>query len=247
MKKSHDLAMKQMRGGFSHEIKTLRQKFIKFASLIELELDFSQEDVVFADRKELLKLMSDIKSKINKLLESFKFGNAIKNGIPISIVGNPNSGKSTLLNTILNEERAIVSEIKGTTRDSIEESIIIKGYKLRFIDTAGLRKTSNKIEKIGISRTYKKMLESAFVLYIIDKTDFNLKSTEKDIQEIQDQLNSNTSIIILANKTDLNKTNLTFKNLNNINILNISAKSGNGIDSLLNLILKKSQRLEKFN
>ena len=245
--KAHNLAMKQMRGGFSNEIKTLRKKFIKFASLVELELDFSQEDVEFADRKELLKLISEIKYKLNKLLQSFKFGNAIKNGIPISIVGNPNAGKSTLLNTILNEERAIVSDIKGTTRDTIEESIVIKGYKLRFIDTAGLRSTKNKIEKIGISNTYKKMLESAFILYMVDKNDFNTTKIETEIQQIQQKLETNTSIIILANKSDLKKQNIALNNIQNTPIVNISAINGKGVDELLDLILTQVEDWKKLS
>ena len=245
--KAHNLAMKQMRGGFSNEIKTLRKKFIKFASLVELELDFSQEDVEFADRKELLKLISEIKYKLNKLLQSFKFGNAIKNGIPISIVGHPNAGKSTLLNTILNEERAIVSDIKGTTRDTIEESIVIKGYKLRFIDTAGLRSTKNKIEKIGISNTYKKMLESAFILYMVDKNDFNTTKIETEIQQIQQKLETNTSIIILANKSDLKKQNIALNNIQNTPIVNISAINGKGVDELLDLILTQVEDWKKLS
>ena len=245
--KAHNLAMKQMRGGFSNEIKTLRKKFIKFASLVELELDFSQEDVEFADRKELLKLISEIKYKLNKLLQSFKFGNAIKNGIPISIVGHPNAGKSTLLNTILNEERAIVSDIKGTTRDTIEESIVIKGYKLRFIDTAGLRSTQNKIEKIGITNTYKKMLESAFILYMVDKNDFNTTKIETEIQQIQQKLETNTSIIILANKSDLKKQNIALNNIQNTPIVNISAINGKGVDELLDLILTQVEDWKKLS
>ncbi|MAQ69937.1 MAG: tRNA uridine-5-carboxymethylaminomethyl(34) synthesis GTPase MnmE [Flavobacteriales bacterium] len=245
--KAHHLAMKQMRGGFSNEIKLLRKKFIKFASLIELELDFSQEDVEFADRKELLKLISEIKHKLNKLLKSFRFGNAIKNGIPISIVGHPNAGKSTLLNTILNEERAIVSDIKGTTRDTIEESIVVKGYKLRFIDTAGLRSTKNKIEKIGISNTYKKMLESAFILYMVDKNNFNTTKIESEIQQIQEKLDTNTSIIVLANKTDLKKQNIALNNIQNTTILNISAINGEGVDKLLDLIIKQVEDWKKLS
>ena len=245
--KAHNLAMKQMRGGFSNEIKTLRKKFIKFASLVELELDFSQEDVEFADRKELLKLISEIKFKLSKLLQSFKFGNAIKNGIPISIVGHPNAGKSTLLNTILNEERAIVSDIKGTTRDTIEESIVIKGYKLRFIDTAGLRSTKNKIEKIGISNTYKTMLKSAFILYLVDKNDFNTTKIETEIQQIQQKLETNTSIIILANKSDLKKQNIALNNIQNTPIVNISAINGKGVDEMLDLILKQVEDWKKLS
>jgi len=245
--KSHDLAMKQMKGGVSNEIKELRKKFIKFASLIELELDFSEEDIEFANRKDLFKLIAEIKSKIEILLASFKFGNAIKNGIPISIVGNPNSGKSTLLNTILNEDRAIVSDIKGTTRDTIEEEIIIKGYKMRFIDTAGLRSTSDQIEKIGISKTYEKMNQSAFIFYLIDKTEFNQEQIRTQLNQIKKRLTNNTSIIILANKTDLNKETILLKECKNIPILNISAVNGLGMEAVFNLILNKVEEWKNLS
>ena len=153
--------MKQMRGGYSKEIQSLRSQLIKFGALIELELDFSTEDVEFANRQQLIELLNKIQIKLKKLIASFEFGNAIKKGIPIAIIGPPNSGKSTLLNKILNEEKAIVSEIKGTTRDTIEETFVIEGFEFRFIDTAGIRNTRNKIEKIGIKKTHKKIKEAA--------------------------------------------------------------------------------------
>jgi len=239
---AHDLAMKQMRGGFSNEIKILRDKFIKFASLIELELDFSQEDVEFANRKDLINLIHKIKSKISILIESFQLGNAIKNGIPITIVGHPNSGKSTLLNHIINEERAIVSDIMGTTRDVIEESITLNGYKFRFIDTAGLRETNNKIEKIGISKTHQKILQSAFIIYMIDKTNFNQNKIETEIIKIQEKLSSKQSLIIVANKSDVNNNTISFSKLKNCNIIDISAKNGNGVKKLLNTILSQIEK-----
>ena len=245
--KAHELAMKQMRGGFSNEIKILRKQFIKFASLIELELDFSQEDVEFANRKDLLDLINKINIKVNQLLDSFKLGNVIKNGIPISIVGAPNAGKSTLLNTILHEERAIVSNIKGTTRDTIEEKIIIKGFKMRFIDTAGLRETNDTIEKIGISKTYKKMTESAFILYLIDKTDLDIISIEKELERITDGMKNQSEIIILANKHDLNNQNLELADVNNIKIINISAKNGEGINQVLDVIIEKIESWQNIN
>ena len=245
--KSHKIAMKQMRGGFSNEIKNLRKKFIKFAALIELELDFSQEDVEFANRQELLILINNIENKIAKLANSFKLGNVIKNGIPITIVGSPNSGKSTLLNQILNEERAIVSNIKGTTRDTIEENIVIKGYKFKFIDTAGLRNTKDKIEKIGISKTYKKISESAFILYMIDKTEFNQIEIEKEILNIQKKMQSNDSLIVLGNKHDLHKQDIVFKKIKNVNIINISAKKGDKIDVILKTIMSKVQTWGDIN
>jgi tRNA modification GTPase len=168
---AHDLAMQQMRGGFSKKISQLRARLLDFASLIELELDFSQEDVEFADRTELLKLLLEVKSEINQLLSSFSYGNVLKNGIPVAIIGKPNVGKSTLLNAILNEERAIVSEIPGTTRDTIEDTIIIHNYAFRFIDTAGLRHSTDQIESQGIERTYEKIEQAAVVLYVFDVMD----------------------------------------------------------------------------
>ena len=246
-KQAHSLAMQQMRGGFSNEIQKLRNKFIKFASLIELELDFSQEDVEFVDREELLKLTHNIKKKTESLLQSFKLGNAIKNGIPVSIVGRPNSGKSTLLNTILNEDRAIVSNIEGTTRDVIEESIIINGYKFRFVDTAGLRKTTNKIEKIGIKKTYQKIHESAFVLYLIDKENFNATKIEEEIEEIQSQLNTKDAMILIANKNDINKNKLILNKLNNYNILDVSAKNGKGINNILDTLMNRIEGWRTLN
>ena len=245
--KAHELAIKQMRGGFSGEIKNLRKKLIKFASLIELELDFSQEDVEFVNRKELLSLLTSIKEKIQKLINSFKIGNVIKNGIPISIVGHPNSGKSTLLNQLLNEERAIVSETKGTTRDTIEETIMFKGYKLRFIDTAGLRTTKDKIEQIGISKTYEKIKSSAFILYMIDKTDFIQDHIEREILKIQKSLNKETVVIILCNKLDLDEKNIDFKKIKDTPIINISAKKGNGIKEVFRIIETSLEKWQDFN
>jgi len=173
----HQVAMNQMRGGFSGEIKVLRQQLLDFASLVELELDFSEEDVEFADRTQLENLVSTIKVAIQHLLESFKLGNVIKNGVPVAIVGTPNSGKSTLLNTLLNEDRAIVSDIAGTTRDVIEDEIVIEGITYRFIDTAGIRKTTDEIENLGIKRSFEQVKKAQIVLLMIDLTD----SGESDI------------------------------------------------------------------
>ncbi len=168
---AHDLALQQMRGGFSKKISELRTRLLDFASLIELELDFSQEDVEFADRTELVKLLNEIKSEIVHLASSFSYGNVLKSGIPVAIIGKPNVGKSTLLNAILNEERAIVSEIPGTTRDTIEDTIIIHNYAFRFIDTAGLRHSTDQIESQGIERTHEKIEQAAVVLYVFDVRD----------------------------------------------------------------------------
>ncbi|HBZ20479.1 MAG TPA: tRNA uridine-5-carboxymethylaminomethyl(34) synthesis GTPase MnmE, partial [Bacteroidales bacterium] len=165
-KAAHRIAMSQMRGGFSAEISKLRSELLKFASLIELELDFGEEDVQFADRKELNSIVLKVKELADKLANSFRLGNVIKNGIPVAIVGKPNSGKSTLLNALLNEERAIVSEIPGTTRDIIEDSIVINGLEYKFIDTAGLRETSDIIEGLGIRKTNEKIMEASVIILV---------------------------------------------------------------------------------
>ena len=165
---SHKLALEQMRGGFSAEITMLRQELIHFASLIELELDFAEEDVEFANRDELKQTINKLQKYISRLIESFDLGNVIRTGIPVVIAGKPNVGKSTLLNALLNEDRAIVSEIAGTTRDTIEEEITLGGIKFRFIDTAGIRETKDAIESIGVSKTFEKMKQSPVVLYLFD-------------------------------------------------------------------------------
>ena len=168
---AHKLAVRQMRGGFSTELQELRNQLLNFISLIELELDFGEEDIEFADRKELKKLIKAISTHIDKLIKSFKFGNVIKEGIPVAIVGEPNVGKSTLLNTLLNEDKAIVSEIPGTTRDAIEDTISLEGILFRFIDTAGIRKTNDTIENLGIERTMQKIEKADIVLLMIDAND----------------------------------------------------------------------------
>ena len=162
------MAMQQMRGGFSNEIQRLRQELLDFASLIELELDFAEEDVEFANRDEFRKLVSRIQNVLKRLIDSFAVGNVLKNGIPVAIVGEPNVGKSTLLNALLNEERAIVSEIAGTTRDTIEDEISIGGVGFRFIDTAGIRETKDVVESIGIKRTFEKISQAQVVVYLFD-------------------------------------------------------------------------------
>ena len=199
---SHRIALKQMRGGFSDEIKNLRSKLLEFTSLIELELDFSEEDVEFADRKELKSLVSRIYSIIHSLSESFSLGNVIKNGVPVAIVGKPNVGKSTLLNALLNEEKAIVSEIEGTTRDAIEDTINIEGNIFRFIDTAGLRETSDFIETLGIRKTYQKIGQSRIVLFMVDagdKIDIIYKSYNHILKQT---INNDKYIIMVVNKAD---------------------------------------------
>lgn len=200
---SHQLALNQMRGGFSRKISELRQKLLDFTALIELELDFSEESVEFADRTELLKLLATIESELQELVRSFSLGNVIKNGIPVAIVGKPNVGKSTLLNAILNEERAIVSEIPGTTRDAIEDTIIIGGYNFRFIDTAGLRASEDQIETIGIERTWQKINEADIILYVFDATVQSFPEVAQSIRELKDLSEEKARhLILVGNKAD---------------------------------------------
>ncbi|RMG82187.1 MAG: tRNA uridine-5-carboxymethylaminomethyl(34) synthesis GTPase MnmE [Bacteroidetes bacterium] len=177
--KALQTALNQLRGGFSKKINKLREELIHFASLIELELDFSEEDVEFADRTQLVELIDTILAETHKLIMSFSYGNAIKKGIPIAIIGKPNAGKSTLLNALLNEEKAIVSSIAGTTRDIIEDDLVVNGLNFRFIDTAGIRETTNEIEKIGIERTKEKIAQAEIVLAVLDATDFSLSELEE--------------------------------------------------------------------
>ena len=234
---SHKLAMNQMRGGFKSDINDLRTKLVNFASLIELELDFSQEDVEFANLKELNKLLNEISSSLKKLIDSFKTGNVIKNGIPIAIVGEPNTGKSTLLNSLLNEDRAIVSSIAGTTRDTIEDQINLNGVNCRFIDTAGIRSTDDEIESIGIERTFKKMAESEVIVFMIDYSVLD----ENKINYYVDYLNKiedkfpNTKLITVLNKNDV-KSNISVSDLIKFNPIKISAKNKQNIESLTNEI-----------
>jgi tRNA modification GTPase len=203
-KASHQVALKQMRGGFSQKIEKLRQQLVDFAALLELEMDFSDEDVEFANRAQLRELLDDLKSELKQLIDSFRLGNVLKHGIPIAIVGKPNVGKSTLLNALLNEERAIVSEIPGTTRDSIEDVISIHGYAFRFIDTAGLRETIDSIENIGIERTREKMEQAAIILYLFDLNDFSVEELNESIEKLSEQYgNQDKRIILIGNKTDL--------------------------------------------
>jgi len=204
---AHQIAMQQMRGGFSNEIKLLRQELLDFASLIELELDFAEEDVAFADRNAFRALLEKISRVLRQLLDSFALGNVIKNGIPVAIVGAPNAGKSTLLNALLNEDRAIVSDIAGTTRDTIEDEISIGGIGFRFIDTAGIRDTQDQVEKLGIAKTFEKIEQAQLVVYMVD-----LKQCSEDMAVVTADAASlaklkenypKKSILILGNKADL--------------------------------------------
>ena len=225
---AHDIAMQQMRGGFSNEIQELRQELLNFASLIELELDFSQEDVEFADRTQFNELLSRISEVLKKLIDSFALGNVIKNGIPVAIVGQPNVGKSTLLNVLLNEERAIVSEIAGTTRDTVEDHISIKGINFRFIDTAGIRETVDVVEKIGIERTFDKIEKARLIIYLFDGMAFD----KKELQQIQEKY-PNKRLLPIFNKTDLLNPEQIEKITSEIpDVLFLSAKLKTGIPEL---------------
>jgi tRNA modification GTPase len=196
---AHKLAYQQMKGGISKEIKFLRDELLNFISLVELELDFSEEDVEFANRQQLISLVSNIEQIISKLVDSFKYGNAIKNGIPVAIVGETNVGKSTLLNALLNEERAIVSEIAGTTRDVIEDVIIIDGIQFRFIDTAGIRHTNDTIESMGIERTFAKIEQAEIVLALIDATR-PLNDIVKFLTQMSEKLQNKKAILVINKK-----------------------------------------------
>lgn len=203
-KTSHDLALKQMRGGFSDKIKKFRQKLVEFTALIELELDFSEEHVEFASRPELMKLLQEMEQELSQLIGSFAIGNVIKKGIPVTIIGKPNVGKSTLLNAILNEEKAIVSEIPGTTRDAIEDTIILEGYGFRFIDTAGLRESGDLLESIGIERTWEKIHDASIILYVFDATIDSFTDVMAAVSEFREiSENKSKRLILVGNKTDL--------------------------------------------
>ncbi|GHA47432.1 tRNA modification GTPase MnmE [Salinimicrobium marinum] len=265
---SHQLAMQQMRGGFSNEIKKLREELLNFASLIELELDFAEEDVEFANRDQFSQLVMRIQKVLQKLVDSFSVGNVIKNGIPVAIVGEPNVGKSTLLNALLNEERAIVSEIAGTTRDTIEDEISIGGIGFRFIDTAGIRETEDVVESIGIKRTFEKISQAQVVLYLFDTSRLRhpeintevhptrhpelvsrsnsskesagptLEQVKVEIGKIRNQF-PQKPLLILANKIDqLTDKEVDFLRSQVSDLMSISAKTGEGVEELQNKLLE---------
>ena len=233
-KASHQLAIQQMRGGFSTEIEELRIQLLNFASLIELELDFSEEDVEFANREEFQKLIKKITVLLKKLIDSFATGNVLKNGIPVAIVGRPNSGKSTLLNSLLNEERAIVSNIAGTTRDTIEDEITIGGIRFRFIDTAGLRDTTDEIEKICVERALEKLEKSSIYIYLFDSTEMSVVEVKKEL----DSFTTNSKQLIVANKIDkASKEEVAAINNSDFSFLTISANSKDSLGTLTNSLL----------
>jgi tRNA modification GTPase len=235
-KKVHEIAMNQMRGGYSDNIGELRQKLTDFASLIELELDFSEEDVEFASRTELNDLIIELKKRLTHLVESFSYGNALKNGVKTVIAGRPNAGKSTLLNALLNDERAIVSEIEGTTRDTIEEDLFIAGVKFKFIDTAGIREAVDEIEKIGVQRTMNEMKKSSFVIYLFDAEKLPAADVLSDLNEFSIP---SEKLIVVANKVDKQIDSNLKQHLKQYSLLEISAKEKIGLDSLKNELAKK--------
>lgn len=236
-KASHHLAMRQMRGGFSNEIKKLREELLSFASLIELELDFAEEDVDFANRDELEKLLNKIQLVIKKLIDSFAYGNVIKKGVPIAIIGPPNVGKSTLLNCLLNEDKAIISDIAGTTRDSIEDEIILDGICFRFIDTAGLRETKDTIEQIGIKKTYDKIDLAACILQLVDPVEFenNNETITKNLKEFKAK-HPDKKLVVVFNKEDIRKNISIPPEIEGYPTVFISAKMNINIDGLLQLL-----------
>ena len=251
---SHRIAFSQMKGGFSNELREMRRSLLELVSLMELELDFSEEEVEFADRSRLDSLLEGVIAHVSRLIDSFRLGNVIKNGVPVAIAGATNTGKSTLLNALLGEDRAIVSDIHGTTRDTIEETLNIDGILFRFIDTAGLRETSETVEKIGIERTFRKISEASIVLGMVDLTR-DSETTTETIKEIISKVDFHTQkLMILLNKTDISglNNNVSIKNIivselknkgitSDITIIPISAKTGVGI-SELRADLASSQR-----
>ncbi|WP_040280866.1 tRNA uridine-5-carboxymethylaminomethyl(34) synthesis GTPase MnmE [Psychroserpens damuponensis] len=237
---SHQVAMQQMRGGFSSEISKLREELLNFASLIELELDFAEEDVEFADRSQFKALVERITFVLKRLIDSFAVGNVIKNGIPVAIVGEPNVGKSTLLNALLNEERAIVSEIAGTTRDTIEDEISIGGIGFRFIDTAGIRDTEDVVETIGIKKTFEKIDQAQVVIFLFDSTEFESKGTafKIELEKIKNKY-PQKPLLVVSNKID-QIDDIQISEMQNLipEIKLLSAKTGFGVEQLTQSLLE---------
>ncbi len=240
---SHRLALSQMRGGFSARLQTLRDELVHFASLIELELDFSEEDVEFADRAQLLTLIDKVHGELTALVDSFRLGNVIKNGIPVVIAGKPNVGKSTLLNRLLNEERAIVSDIPGTTRDVIEDEIIIRGLHFRLTDTAGIRDTHDSIEAQGVEKTLQKLSSSAIIIYLFDVHETTANGLTQIIADLQPHINaSDSTLILVANKIDKEESNYNeqaFKSFGEV--VFVSAREGHNVEILLDKMVAAVQ------
>ncbi|RSC93650.1 tRNA uridine-5-carboxymethylaminomethyl(34) synthesis GTPase MnmE [Tenacibaculum singaporense] len=231
---SHQMAIQQMRGGITNELKELRAQLLDFAALIELELDFSGEDVEFADRTKFKELVAKISAVLKRLIDSFAFGNAMKNGIPVAIIGEPNVGKSTLLNALLNEEKAIVSDIAGTTRDAIEDELIIDGVVFRFIDTAGIRETEDVVENIGIKKAYEKAENAQLIIFLIDSNKY-IHSKDLFLEEIETikQRFPNKRLLVIANKIDtLSCHDSSILQSEIENLILLSAKQNIGVDEL---------------
>ena len=231
---SHHLAVNQLKGAFSAKMKALRAQFVEFASLLELELDFSGEDVEFANRDRLSQLLRELKTEVNSLIDSFKAGNAIKSGVPVVIIGKPNVGKSTLLNTLLHDERAIVSNIPGTTRDTIEDVLNIGGVTFRFIDTAGLRSSDDEIEQFGIERTYQAVAKADIILYMVDATTTSVEEIQEEINFLKEEVDmSAKKLILVANKIDgLTEMPRYLKQLKEYEPVFVSAKRNVNIESI---------------
>ncbi|MDD3685180.1 MAG: tRNA uridine-5-carboxymethylaminomethyl(34) synthesis GTPase MnmE [Bacteroidales bacterium] len=230
---SHRIAVNQLKGGISNEINVLRSRMIDLTALMELELDFGEEDVEFADRTQILNLIGEIKQRVNQLIESFRYGNAIKNGVPVAIVGEPNTGKSTLLNALLNDERAIVSAIPGTTRDTIEEEIMISGIRFRIIDTAGLRQGGDEIEEIGIQRSFDKIQSSQLILLVVDVNQTDVEAA-KIVDQISDKLEETQKLMIVFNKSDISSKASENNEFKGFESVCISAKERVNLDILRN-------------
>ena len=241
---SHKLAMQQMKSGFSNDLKKLRAALLHFSSMIELELDFSQEDVEFAERNDFKILTNKIKSELKILIDSFQSGNVLKNGISVAIAGKPNAGKSSLLNTLLNEDKAIVSDIPGTTRDSIEDSLIINGINFRFIDTAGLRETNDVIESKGIEKTKEKIKKAKILLYLFDINDTNINEIKNSLDSFR---RDDLSIILVRNKIDLKINNKNLLNdLKKLELIEISATEKKSVLKLKERLIDEVNLLNPY-
>lgn len=237
---AHRLAVNQLKGGFSHKIAELREQFIHLAALLELELDFSEEDVQFADRKQIMDLLRHLKKEITRLTDSFKLGNALKSGIPVAIVGKPNVGKSTLLNALLGDDRAIVSDIPGTTRDTVEDTFTYHGTTFRFIDTAGIRTSEDEIENFGIERTFKAVENADIVLYLIDINTTTIDDVEAEMTFIRQKINlEEKKILLVANKIDEMETlPRQFSEWDKLETIFVSAKRKVNLEAIGEMLLR---------